>query len=96
MSEGHGADVSAEALAQFTQYVRFISQDTAQNRQRFYRLSWHEMLDGDRALVCTWGRRGTAGQSRTIVYPERAQVQEHLVRLITRCLHRGYHGTDWR
>ena len=86
---------SAEELAQFEQYVRFVSWDPAKNRQRFYLLSWQSTLDGETALVCSWGRLGTHGRSRTIFYPERAQVQETLVELIKRRLQRGYHVTAW-
>ena len=53
------------------------------------------MLDGDIALVCSWGRLGTHGRSRTIVYPERAQVQDKLGRLIKRRLTHGYQVTAW-
>ena len=97
MSEGQGTEeLSPEALAQFEQYVRFVSQDATKNRQRFYLLSWQPMLDGDIALVCSWGRLGTHGRSRTIFYPDRAQVQETLVRLIKRRLQRGYQAMERR
>lgn len=82
-------------MALFELHVRFISQDAAKNRQRFYLLSWQPMLDGDIALVCSWGRLGTQGRSRTIFYPDRAQLQENLVRLIKRRLKRGYRVTAW-
>ena len=95
MSEGQGTEeLSPEALAQFEQYVRFVSQDPAKNRQRFYLLGWQSTLDGETALVCSWGRLGTHGRSRTIFYPEQAQVQENLVRLIRRRLRRGYQVTE--
>jgi predicted DNA-binding WGR domain protein len=96
MSEKQREDVPAEELAQFQHYVRFISQDAAKNRQRFYLLSWQPTLEGDTALVCTWGRLGTLGRSRTIFYPERAQVQDKLVRLIQRRLQRGYQIAAWQ
>ena len=95
MREDQGTEeLSPEELAQFEQYIRFISQDAAKNRQRFYLLSWQPMLDGDRALVCSWGRLRTQGRSRTIFYPDSAQVQEKLVRLIKRRLRRGYQVTE--
>src|SRR3712207_1066988 len=97
MSEGQGpAEVTAEELAQFEQYVRLVSTDAAKNRQRFYQLSWQPMLDGDIALVCTWGRLGTHGRTRTIFYPERAEVQDKLLRLLRRRLQRGYRVIEWR
>ena len=96
MSDEQREAISAEALAQFRHYVRFVSQDAAKNRQRFYLLSWQPTLEGDTALVCTWGRLGTQGRSRTIFYPTRAQVQEQLVQLIRRRLQRGYQVATWQ
>ncbi len=96
MSEGQGTEeFSPEELAQFEQYISLVSRDLARNRQRFYLLSWQPMLDGDIALVCSWGRLGTHGRARTIFYPDRAQVQEKLVGLIKRRLQRGYEVTAW-
>ncbi len=95
MSDEQREAIPAEALAQFHHYVRFVSQDMAKNRQRFYLLSWQPTLEGDTALVCTWGRLGTQGRSRTLCYPERAQVQAKLVRLIPWRLPRGYQLAAW-
>ncbi len=96
MSEGQGTEeLSPEALAQFEQYVRFVSQDAAKNRQRFYLLTWQSTLDGETALVCSWGRLGTHGRSHTIFSSDLAQGQETLVRLIKRRLQRGYRVTAW-
>jgi predicted DNA-binding WGR domain protein len=96
MSDEQREEVTAEELAQFQHYVRFVSIDIAKNRQRFYLLSWQPTLEGDVALVCSWGRLGTYGRSRTIFSPERAQVQEHLVRLIRRRIQRGYQIATWQ
>jgi len=97
MSEGQGTkELSPEELAQFEQYLHLISRDPARNRRRFYTLSWQPMLDGDIALVCSWGRLGMHGKARTIFSPERAQVQENLVRLIKRRLQRGYQVIERR
>ena len=96
MSEGQVTEEpSPQVLAQFEQYVRFVSQDPAKNRRRFYLLSWQSTLDGETALVCSWGRLGAHGRSHTIFYSDRAEVQETLVRLIKRRLKRGYHVTAW-
>ena len=96
MSEGQGTEeLAPEALAQFEQYVRFVSQDPAKNRQRFYLLSWQSTLDGETALVCSWGRLGAHGRSHTIFYSDHGQMQENLVRLIKRRLQRGYRVTAW-
>ncbi len=45
-----------ETLATFSAYVRFESSDPAENRRRFYDLTWQPTLFGDGALVRTWGR----------------------------------------
>ena len=57
-------------LAQFEQDMSRVSRDLASNRRRFSLLSWQPMLDGDLALVCSWGRPETHGRSRTIFSPE--------------------------
>ncbi len=82
-------------LAQFEQYMSRVSRDLASNRRRFYLRSWQPMLDGDLALVCSWGRPETHSRSRTIFSPERAQLQEKLVGLIKRRLQRGYQVATW-
>ena len=55
-----------EELVRFQHYVRFVSLNPAKNRARFYLLSWQISLEGDTALVCTWGRLGTQGRSRVV------------------------------
>ena len=47
-----------ETLAGFRAYVRFESVDPAENRRRFYDLTWQPTLFGEGALVRTWGRQG--------------------------------------
>ncbi len=97
MSEYRGTDTtSAEDVAQFTQYVRFVSRDPARNRERFYVLSWQGTLQGDTVLLCRWGRLGTQGRSLTIVYSEQDQLQEKILRLIKRRLQHGYQITEWQ
>ncbi len=88
--------VSAEEVAQFTQYVRLVSRDPTKNRERFYVLSWQGTLQGGIALLCRWGRIGTQGRSRTIIYTHQDQVREKIIRLIKRRLQRGYHITEWQ
>ncbi len=89
-------EITAEQVAQFEHYVRFVSCDPAQNRQRFYLLSWQRSLDGESVLMCTWGRLGTLGRSRIIHFPESSSVGTSLQRLIKRRLQRGYHVIEWR
>ncbi len=55
MSEARGiVDLPPEQLAQFQQYVRFVSCNAEQNRQRFYLLTWQRSLHGELVLVCSW------------------------------------------
>ncbi len=96
MNEGPAAvEALAEELAHFVQYIRFVSRDPANNRQRFYLLSWQRSLGGETALVCTWGRQGTQGRSRFIFFPDQISVTTKLVRLIKRRLNRGYQVNAW-
>ena len=96
MSEGHGPEqIAPEALAHFQHYVRFVSRDPAKNRARFYLLSWQVALDGETALVCTWGRLGTRGRSRVMFVPDHAAAASKLERLIKRRLKRGYQVVEW-
>ncbi len=96
MREGRGTmEVAAEQIARFEQYVRFVSCDPEQNRQRFYLLCWQRSLHGECILVSTWGRLGTLGRSRVIRFPERLPVETSLQRLIRRRLRRGYQIIEW-
>ncbi len=97
MSENKGmTSASVEDVAHFTQYVRFVSRDPTNNRERFYVLSWQGTLQGDTVLLCRWGRLGTQGRSLTIVYSEQDQVQGKILRLIKRRLQHGYQITEWQ
>lgn len=96
MSEELGTvDITAEQIAEFEHYVRFVSCDPAKNRQRFYLLAWHTSLHGEFALVCTWGRVGTLGRSRVIIFPPDVPTATSLARLIKRRFRRGYRVTEW-
>ncbi len=87
-------EIAAEQIIQFEHYVRLVSYAPEQNRQRFYLFSWQPSLYGERVLVCTWGRIGTLGRSRSIFFPEGLPVTS-LQRLINRRLQRGYQVTNW-
>ncbi len=87
--------MEAEQVVRFEHYVRLVSCAPEQNRQRFYLFSWQRSLYGERVLVCTWGRIGTQGRSRVIVFPDGSPVAMNLARLINRRLQRGYHVTEW-
>lgn len=89
-------EITAEQVVQFEQYVRFVSCNPQQNRQRFYLLTWQRSLIGELTLMCTWGRLGTLGRSRVIRFPDSSPVVTSLQRLIRRRrLRRGYHVTEW-
>ncbi len=95
MSEGRGTmEIAAEQVAQFEHYVRLVSYAPEHNRHRFYLFSWQRSLYGELVLVCTWGRMGTLGRSRSICFPEGLPVM-NLERLINRRLQRGYYVTEW-
>ena len=82
-----------EELAGFTAYVRFESSDPAENRHRFYDLSWQPTLFGEGALVRTWGRQGQPGTSRATFYPDRACAQDEIRQVVRRRLAHGYQVT---
>ncbi len=88
-------EIAAEQVIQFEHYVRLVSCAPEHNRQRFYLFSWQRSLYGERVLVCTWGRIGTLGRSRSICFPEGSPVVASLERLIKRRLQRGYQVTEW-
>jgi predicted DNA-binding WGR domain protein len=88
-------EIAAEQIIQFEHYVRLVSCAPEQNRQRFYLFSWQPSLYGERVLVCTWGRIGTLGCSRSIFFAESSPVAASLQRLIQRRLQRGYQVTEW-
>ena len=89
-------EIPAEALAEFEEFVRFVSRDPAKNRARFYLLTWQPTLDGEMALVCTWGRLGTQGRSLAVVFPERSCAQAKIAHLIRRRFQHGYQMMSWR
>jgi predicted DNA-binding WGR domain protein len=87
--------IPLDALVQFTDYIRFVSRDPTKNRNRFYLLSWQPTLDGSAALVCTWGRLGTAGRSRILCSADQPHAQDTITRIIRRRLQRGYQIVEW-
>ena len=52
LSNGQREVIAVEELARFQHYLHFVSLDPAENRARFYLLSWQASLLGDTALVC--------------------------------------------
>ena len=87
-------EITVEQVIQFEHYVRLVSCTPEHNRQRFYLFSWHPSLYGERVLVCTWGRIGTLGRSRSICFPDGSSTTS-LERLVNRQLKRGYQVTEW-
>jgi predicted DNA-binding WGR domain protein len=89
------ASHTASAAAAFTQYVHFVSVDLAENRRRFYTLTWQPDLWGGGALVRSWGRVGRQGQQLVEPFPTRETAQLAIDRLVRRRLQRGYQVTAW-
>ena len=90
------ADAMTEELAGFRAYVRFESSDPAENRHRFYDLSWQPTLFGDGALVRTWGRQGQPGTTRATFYPDRACAASEVRQVVRRRLAHGYRVVAWQ
>ncbi len=85
-----------EMLAGFRAYVRFESVDPAENRCRFYDLTWQPTLFGEDALIRTWGRQGQPGTTRASFYPDRAQAQAEVCQVVRRRLAHGYRVIVWQ
>ena len=85
-----------ETLATFSAYVRLESVDLAENRHRFYHLTWQPTLFGEGALVRTWGRQGQPGTSRATFYPDRDGAQAEIRQVVRRRLAHGYRVIAWQ
>ena len=85
-----------ETLVGFTAYIRFESVDPAENRCRFYDLTWQPTLFGEGALVRSWGRQGQPGTTRATFYPDRDQAQGEIRQVVRRRLAHGYTVVDWQ
>ena len=85
-----------ETLADFHAYIRFESVDPAENRRRYYDLTWQPTLFGDGALVRTLGRQGQPGTSRATFYPDRACALPEIRQVLRRRLQHGYRVIAWQ
>ena len=85
-----------ETLVGFGAYVRFEHVDPAENRHRFYDLTWQPTLFGEGALVRTWGRQGQPGTSRASFYPDRSCAEAEIRQVVRRRLQHGYHVIAWQ
>ena len=85
-----------ETLTTFSAYIRFESSDPAENRHRFYDLTWQPTRFGEGALVRTWGRQGQPGTSRATFYPDRACAAAEVRQLVRRRLQHGYRVIEWQ
>jgi predicted DNA-binding WGR domain protein len=74
----------------FDQVIRLTSVNPTKNRYRFYTLAFQPGLWGTVALIRSWGRQGTRGQSRIHIYSEHAAAQKEAHRLLRRRLQHGY------
>ena len=84
------------ALPPFTRYIRLESIDPATNRARFYLLQWQPTLDGRQVLLRIWGRLGTLGQVRPLLWADAAELPDHIQRVLSRRLQHGYALVDWQ
>ncbi len=84
-----------EALATFSAYVRFESRDPAENRYRYYDLSWQPTLFGEGALVRAWGRQGRPPTTRASFYADRCHAQTAIRQIVRRRLRHGYTVIEW-
>ena len=89
-------DAMSETLATFSAYVRFESIDPAENRRRFYDLTWQPTLFGEGALVRSWGRQGQPGTTRATFYPDRGCADAEVRQVVRRRLQHGYRVVDWQ
>src|SRR3712207_6628208 len=85
-----------ETLAGFRAYIRFESVDPAENRRRFYDLTWQPTLFGEGALVRTWGRQGQPGTTRATFYPDRTCADAEIRQVVRRRLQHGYRVSAWQ
>ena len=83
-------------LPPFTRYVRLESVDPATNRARFYLLQWQPTLDGRQVLLRIWGRLGTMGQVRPLLWADDAKLPAHLQQVLHQRLQHGYQLVDWQ
>ncbi|MGO4440592.1 WGR domain-containing protein [Rhizobium sp. RAF56] len=64
--------------------------DAARNMARFYGLSIEPSLFAGSALLRSWGRIGTKGRSRVVLYGDVEEARAALERLAAAKLKRGY------
>jgi predicted DNA-binding WGR domain protein len=86
----------APVLPAFTRFLRLESVDPTTNRARFYLLQWQPTLDGRLALLRIWGRLGTLGQVRTLLWADDAQALTHIERVLHQRLLHGYELVAWQ
>jgi predicted DNA-binding WGR domain protein len=87
--------VPVEQCVQFQSFVRLVSRDLANNRNRFYLLTKQPAFCGDLVIMCMWGRCGTVGRSRIICSATQQNAQAIVARIIRRRMQRGYHVAAW-
>jgi predicted DNA-binding WGR domain protein len=87
---------TSSELPPFTRYIRLESIDPTKNRARFYLLQWQPTLDGRLALLRIWGRLGTLGRVRTLLWADDAQMPDHIERVLHQRLRHGYQLVAWQ
>lgn len=64
--------------------------DPSKNMQRFYTLSIEGNLFGGGSLVRSWGRIGTQGQTRIVLFDSEITAQINHDKIVSTKLKRGY------
>lgn len=70
--------------------LHFRRIDPALNMARYYSLSLQPTLFGEIALVRTWGRIGTMGQQKSLVFSGATEASSALEKLALQKRRRGY------
>ncbi len=87
--------VLVEQCVQFQSFVRLVSRDPTNNRNRFYLLTKQPAFCGNLFIMGVWGRCGTSGRSRIICSATQQDAQAIVARILRRRLHRGYQVAAW-
>lgn len=87
--------MSVDRVAHFKIYAHLVSVNPAQNRYRFYTLTWQPSLFEGGAIVRRWGRIGTEGQWQAFFFGTREEAQKTVEEILKRSLAHGYTAVRW-
>ena len=82
-------------IARFQAYAHLVNVDPDKNRYRFYTLTWQPSLFEGGAIVRRWGRIGTKGRMRPLLFGSREEAQKTVEEILKRRLGHGYCGVQW-